>query len=158
MTPTGIRLDPFAAFNFLVALVESSGTGPVTPSNFNAVAGFSECGGMEGVLTTEEYMEGGQNAYVHMFPTRMTYSNLTLRRGLVIDRTLWNWHYDYVLGKGTRRDGLILLRDQQGLIVRSWVFKRALPLKWVGPSLHAGESRVAVESLEIMHEGLELIL
>jgi phage tail-like protein len=158
MSPTGTRLDPLVAFNFVISLVESPSLGAVISSVVTAVAGFTECTGLEGVLTTEEYMEGGQNGYVHKFPTRMTYSNITLRRGLMIDRSLWNWHHDYVLGKGTRRNGVIILRNQLGLPVKSWSFKRALPLRWVGPSLHASESKVAIESVEIMHEGLEVIL
>jgi phage tail-like protein len=94
---------------------------------------------------------------VHKFPTRATFPNLTLRRGiLAADNNLWQWHRDFVEGKGRRRDGLVMLLDRKGAAVKTWRFARGLPLKWVGPSLNASQSSVAVEAIEIAHEGLTL--
>jgi phage tail-like protein len=39
-----------------------------------------------------------------------------------------------------------------------WKFKRGIPVKWSGPALNASQNSVAVESLEIAHEGLEMEL
>ena len=108
-------------------------------------------------MQVEDYPEGGENRFVHKFPTRMTYSNLILKRGVSFSEDLWNWHFDYVQGKGKRRDGLIILRSELHIPVKVWIFKRGLPLKWTGPTFNASQSAVAIESLDIVHEGLELV-
>ena len=59
---------------------------------------------------------------------------------------------------GKRKDGLIVLRDEARKPAKVWKFKRGIPTKWVGPSLNAMQNSVAIESLEIAHEGLELKL
>jgi phage tail-like protein len=69
---------------------------------------------------------------------------------------LWTWHNDWVQGNGKRKDGLIVLLDESRSPAKVWKFKRGIPSKWVGPSLNATQSNVAIESLEIAHEGLVL--
>ena len=159
MTAPDLRLDPVQGFNFHVALIDASSTLATATSavSFVAAGGFSECSGLEGTLQIEEYPEGGENRFVHRFPTRMTYPNIVLRRGVGIGEDLWLWHFDYVSGKGKRRDGIITLRSELHAPVKVWVFRRGLPLKWSGPTLNATQSAVAIESLEIAHEGLELL-
>lgn len=155
----GLRTDPFPAFNFYIALIDSSSTlaKVMTAINFVAAGGFSECSGLEGTLQVEEYPEGGENRFVHKFPTRMTWSNIILKRGVGFSEDLYNWHFDYVNGKGKRRDGIIFLQNELHMAVKMWVFKKGLPLKWAGPTLNASQSAIAIESLEIVHEGLELV-
>jgi phage tail-like protein len=150
--------DPFPGFNFQATLIDTSSTFAtvLTGVNFVAGGGFSEVSGLEGTLQLEEYSEGGENRFVHKFATRMTYSNITLRRGITLSEDLWNWHYAYVTGKGKRRDGLIVLKNELSIPVKAWIFRRGLPLKWSGPSFNAAQSSVAIEALEIAHEGLEL--
>jgi phage tail-like protein len=159
MAIPGVRSDPFPAFNFLVSLIDSSSVlASITSAiNFVAGSGFSECSGLETTLQVEEYSEGGENRYVHKFPTRMTYNNIILKRGITQSEDLWNWHFDYVNGNGKRRDGVIILRSELQIPVKIWIFKRGLPLRWTGPTFNAAKSAVAVEALEIMHEGLELV-
>jgi phage tail-like protein len=99
MAITGIRSDPLPAFNFFVSLIDTSdtlatiGTIASTANNFLVGGGFSECSGLESTMQVEEYAEGGQNRYVHKFPTRMTHSNIMLKRGITpLAEDLWNWH------------------------------------------------------------------
>jgi len=152
---TGSRSDPLRGFNFYLSLMKTSSTLSKFVSNVDLViaGGFSECSGLDGTLVVEEYAEGGENRYVHKFPTRMTYTNIVLKRGITFSQDLWQWHFDYVNGKGQRLDGLIVLQDEEGKPVRNWAFQRGLPLKWIGPTLNAAQSAVAIESLEIVHEG-----
>jgi phage tail-like protein len=151
------RIDPLPAFNFYLSLVDTTdllGTVISLGSSY-FVAGFSECTGMEATLEVAEYREGGVNDHVHKFPTRATHSNITLRRGLIyLYDELWTWHNQFVRGVGKRKDGLIVLRDEARRPQKVWKFKRGIPMKWVGPSLNASQSAVAIESLEISHEGL----
>jgi phage tail-like protein len=155
----GIRNDPVLAYNFLIAFVDSSSLlGLAAAAVQSAVAGgFSECGGLESSLQVEEYREGGRNGGVLKFPTRVTWGNLTLKRGLTADSDLWEWYDGFVQGRGRRRDGLIVLQNDLHLPVAIWQFRRGLPVKWTGPAMNAGQNAVALETLEIAHEGLQWI-
>jgi phage tail-like protein len=154
-----VRIDPLSAFNFYITLLDSSSTlgSLVTAVLSYAVAGFSECSGIDATLEVFDYKEGGVNNYVHKLATRASYSNLVLKHGMIyLYDDLWNWHYAWVQGTGQRKDGLIVLLDESRLPAKIWKFKRGIATKWVGPSLNATQSNVAFESLEIAHEGLEL--
>ncbi len=154
----GQRLDPVRSYNFLVSLVDTTSTlGTLLSGVQNVVlGGFSECSGLESQLRTEDYEEGGNNGVVLHFPKRINWTNVRLKRGAALNDELWNWHYGYVEGKGKRRDGIIMLQDEQHQPVRIWYFVRGLPVKWTGPSMNALQSNVAIEELEIAHEGLRM--
>jgi len=155
MSPT-LPPDPFRGFNFTVSLIDSSSllSFAVTAIESAALAGFSECSGLEMSMDIEEYKEGGNNGTVLRFPTRVKWTNLRLKRGITFDGGLWQWHYDFTQGVGTRRDGMVVLQDEQHNPAIVWSFTRGLPVKWTGPSLNASSSQVAFEEIEIAHEGI----
>ncbi len=137
------RQDPIPAFRFEVILDDLPW------------GGFSEVTGLQMELDPQEYQEGGVNSFVHKFPSRTKQTALTFKRGIV-DRKVWDWFYDTTQGKVRFRNGLILVRDPSGGdVVMCWLFKKAFPTKWVGPELHATQNAVAVETLELVHQGLE---
>ena len=154
------RLDPLPAFNFYIALIDTSSTFSALTSGVTgfALGGFSECTGLDASIEIEEYKEGGVNDRVHKFPKRSTFSNITLKRGVGFGEDLWLWHEEFLKGEGTRRNGLIVLANELRLPIKTWSFERALPIKWSGPSLNATSSEVAIESLEIAHEKIELMM
>jgi phage tail-like protein len=121
-------------------------------------AGFSEVRGLEGTLQVQEHPEGGTNNRVLKFPTRMTWGNITLFHGVGLSSEMWDWYSDYYNGRGMRRDGLIVLMNDARQPVIFWNFKRGFPVKWTGPQLVGKGNDVAIESLEIAHEGLEVQL
>jgi phage tail-like protein len=152
------RVDPVRGYNFAITLADSADllAFVLTANNMKAAGGFSECSGLETTLDTEDYKEGGNNGKVLKFPTRVTWANLRLRRGVTFNDDLWRWHYDFAIGFGRRREGVIVLQDDAHKPLRVWTFTRGLPVKWVGPSLNASQSQVAVEEIEIAHEGLAM--
>jgi phage tail-like protein len=154
-----LRIDPLGVFNFYLTLIDSSnvvGTLITAAMNYK-VAGFSECSGLEATVEVFDYKEGGLNDYVHKFPTRASHANVTLKHGVIyLFDDLWSWHYEFVQGRGKRKDGLIVLLDEAKKPAKVWKFKRGIPMKWVGPALNAAQSNAAIESLEIAHEGLLL--
>jgi phage tail-like protein len=154
----GVRIDPVGSYNFLITLVDSSSvlTSVLIGIQNVVLGGFTECSGLEMSLDVEEYQEGGRNGTVLKFPTRVTWTNIRLRRGVALSDDLWNWHYGFVEGKGKRRDGIIVLQNDLHIPVKVWHFTRGLPVKWTGPSMDATQSQVAIEELEIAHEGLKL--
>jgi phage tail-like protein len=146
MSTSPVRIDPYGAFNFLISFA-GAGT----------LGGFSECAGLEMTLDIEEYREGGNNSTTLRFPSRIKWTNLRLKHGLTSRNDLWLWHYSFVQGSVQRRDGLITLQDEQKNAVRSWSFTRGIPVKWSGPTMNASQSQIAIEELEIAHEGLSLL-
>jgi phage tail-like protein len=155
-----VRDDPVLNHNFVISLIDSSSTLAIVKAAALsgildvAVGGFSECSGLEMSLKVEEYREGGSNGAVLKFPTRVEWSNLTLKKGIGVGRALWDWHYGFVEGKGKRRDGIVALLTDLRLPHKIWYFRRGLPVKYTGPTLNAAQSSVAIESIEITHEGI----
>ncbi|MBM0744171.1 phage tail protein [Phormidium sp. CLA17] len=140
----GASLNPYMPYNFLVEL-----DGLVT-------GGFMEVSGLESEIKLESCEEGGQNDYVHHFPTRTTYPNLVLSKGLTDVWTLWGWYDDACHGMIRRRNGTIMLLDHQRLPVRWWNFKDAYPVKWTGPQFNSSAQDVAVEKIELVHRGITI--
>jgi phage tail-like protein len=139
---TGTRTDPLLAFRFEVRI------------GGLAVGGFSECSGLQLETDVQDYPEGGVNGYVRKLPTRTRQANLRLRRGIV-DRTLWDWYYELTQGVVRRRSGSVVVHDPSGAdAVAVWRFDNAFPAKWLGPELNATQNQVAVETVELCHEGL----
>jgi phage tail-like protein len=87
----------------------------------------------------------------------VTWSNITLKKGVGSGTALWDWHYGFTEGKGKRRDGVIVLLNDRHLPNNIWYFRRGLPVKYTGPSLNATQSSVAIEAIEIAHEGLSQV-
>jgi phage tail-like protein len=158
--PTGVRTDPLLNHNFVITLLDTSSplgllnSPAVSAIGDVAVGGFSECTGLEMSLKIEEYNEGGRNGGALRFPTRVSWSNITLKTGIGLSTALWDWHFGFVQGTGRRRDGTIALLDEQRMPRVIWYFSRGLPVKYSGPALNATESKVAIESIEIAHEGI----
>lgn len=139
----GQRADPYLGFTFLV---EIKGI---------AVAGFMEVSGLQVEVEVHDYREGGVNEYMHKLPGPTRYpSNLVLKRGITDVDTLWRWHQDVTQGKVERKNGSIVLLDSAGEEKWRWNFVGAYPVRWVGPDLRASAAEVAVETLELVHQGL----
>lgn len=159
----GVRHDPVLNHNFVVSLLDSTSAlapGAVPPLAGildSAVGGFSECGGLELTLQPEEYKEGGNNGGMLKFASRATWANLTLKRGMTASTELWDWHFSFVEGHGKRRDGVVMLLDAARNPVQAWYFRRGLPVKYTGPALNGAQSSIAIEAIEIAHEGLHQV-
>ena len=156
----GLRLDPLMAYNFTINLIDTSSTLALLKSvavsavTDTLLGGFSECSGLDMALEVEDYKEGGRNGAVLKFPTRVTWSPIVLKHGMGAGNGLWDWHYDFASGKGKRKDGIITLMNDLHMPSHIWHFRRGMPLKYTGPSLLAGQNTVAIEGIEIVHEGL----
>jgi phage tail-like protein len=143
MAETGTRNDPFVAFRFDVRF------------DADSFGGFSECSGLNLETQIQEYLEGGQNGFAHRFPTRTVQSNLVLKRGIV-DRRVWDWYFRLTQGQVETRNVTVLVHDPSGSeVVMEFLLRGAFPCKWSGPELNAAQSGVAVETLELCHQGLE---
>ena len=84
------------------------------------------------------------------------FCNITLKRGYTSDLSLWKWFRSFEQGVLQRTTMSITLLDEQHNPVLVWRVLRAWPCKYSGPLLNAKTSDVAIETLEICHEGIEL--
>ncbi len=144
MTPAiGYRGDPYLGFRFLV--------------EFDGLIsfGFTEASGLSAQIQTTAYREGGCNGFEHQLAGPVTYPPLMLKRGLTFRDDLWRWHLDVCNGTIKRRNGSILLLGDAGVPSGwRWNFIGAYPANWEGPALKADSAAVAVESLELVHQGM----
>jgi phage tail-like protein len=139
---TGDRKDPYHAFNFRV---EIDGI---------TRAGFRECSGLDTSQDPVEYREGTDPLTTRKLPGLVKYSNITLRWGMTDDAELWNWRKQAMDGKVQRQSGSIILVNEAGEEKVRWNFREAWPVKWTGPTFNATSNDVAIEALEIVHEGV----
>jgi phage tail-like protein len=138
------RNDPYGRFNFLL---EIDGV---------AMAGFTEVSGLTTETSVIEYREGSDRTPARKLPGLTKYSNIVLKRGWTKDRALWDWRKTVVDGAVRRANGSIILLGDNRQPVARWNFREAWPCKWEGPALNAKSSEVAIETLELAHEGFDL--
>ena len=139
---TGDIPDPFGNYNFLVEIDGISR------------GAFHECSGFDSTIDVIEHREGGENTTLRKLPGMTKYSNLVLKWGITDDRELYEWHREAVNGTVSRRNGSIVLLGRAGEEVARWNFVRAWPTKYDGPDLNAEGNDIAIETLELAHEGV----
>jgi len=149
MPPT-FRPDPYPRFNFLVTFDGISDDGSSLQGS------FAEVSGLKVEIDVIEYRTGSEPLATRKLPGLPRYSNLVFKRGVIGDATLWNWIAAGLKGQVSRADGSIVLLDETREEVMRWNFRRAWPCKFEGPTLNATASEVAIETLELCHEGIEL--
>ena len=142
---TGDRKDPFRSFNFRVEIDKIN------------VGSFSEVSGLTSDGDVVEYRNGDDAAlHVRKLPGLRKFGNITLKRGYTDNPELWNWRKNIVNGVADRRDGSIVLLDEQRKDVLRWNFTAGWIHKIDGPTFNAKGNEVGIESLEIVVESLEL--
>jgi phage tail-like protein len=145
-----VRDDPYSGFNFLVSIDGIS-------DDPRAVRGsFSEVSGLDVEVAVIEYRNGSEDITVRKLPGLRKYSNIVLKRGITSDLRLWNWMESVLNGSVVRANGYVALLDESRAEVRRWNFRRGWPCKLSGPVLHANANEIAIETLEICHEGLSI--
>jgi phage tail-like protein len=121
---------------------------------------FMEVTGLEVEVSVESIEEGGENGFVHRLPGRMSWPNITLKRGVTQTDNLFVWlnkssgeQFSASGNKLTRSTAAITLIGPAGKRLRAWEFVDAFPVKWKGPDFSAESANVASEQLEIAHHG-----
>ena len=138
----GDRKDPYRVYNFRV---EIDGI---------TRAGFRECSGLDTSQDPIDYREGTDPMTTRKLPGLVKFSQITLKWGISDDTDLWAWRKAAADGKVQRKNGSIILVDDTGQEKMRWNFREGWPTKWTGPSFNATGNEVAIETLEIVHEGI----
>jgi phage tail-like protein len=143
--PSGTRIDPFRAFNFRVEIDNLT------------VGSFSECSGLSSDGDAVDYREGTDIPLnVRKLVGLRKYANVVLKRGYTQNRELWDWYTNIVNGIPDRRNGTIILMDEERNDVMRWNIENAWINKIEAPTFKANGNEVAMESVELVHEGLTL--
>jgi phage tail-like protein len=121
--------------------------------------GFTEVTGLDKQVEAIEYREGSSKDYSKIkMPGLHKFSNLTLKRGTVAkDTEFFDWINEINLNKVTRRDIIISLLDEKHEPIMTWKALSAFPIKVQASDLKADGNEVAIETVEIAHEGLNIV-
>jgi len=137
-------IDPYGSFNFQLEI-----DGIIR-------AGFSEVTGLNAEANVIEYREGNESLTTRKLHGLIKFGNVTLKWGVTQDLELFNWFKTVMDGDIDRKQtmSVVLLDEQRNEAVR-WNIRNAWPAKYVVPDLKANAAEIAVESLELCHEGVE---
>jgi phage tail-like protein len=141
--------DPLSSYSFCL---EIQG---LTEATFREGAGFDS---ETEVIESREVGKGGVT-FIKKLPGALKWSNITLRRGVTDSLDLWKWRKKVADGdiEGARMDGSVVVYNPKLQEVARYNFRRGWPNKWKGPDMNATANEVAVEEIEIAHEGLERV-
>jgi phage tail-like protein len=120
--------------------------------------GFTEVSGLDVETEVVEYRDGASPEYSKIkMPGMQKFSNITLKRGtFATDNEFYNWWNTVKLNTIERRDITISLLNEEHEPVITWKVKNAWPSKVQSTDLKADGNEVAIESMEIVHEGLTI--
>jgi phage tail-like protein len=122
-----------------------------------ATAYFRSVSGLSVEIEVVEFREGGQNEVTHKLPGRVKYPNIVLKQGFTgTPSDLLKWTLRIAAGTTEAKNGSIAVYDAKGQPVATYTIANAWPVKWEGPDFDASSNEVAIETIEIAHEGLRL--
>ena len=133
---------PLPAFHFVVDWAGSN-------------VGFTEVTGLTYEIQAIEYRVGSSPEFhVTKMPGIQKFNNITLKRGVCTkDNEFFAWVNTVKMNTIDRRDITIKLLNENHEPVMNWKVKQAFPVKLEGPSLKSSGNEVAIESIELAHEG-----
>jgi phage tail-like protein len=125
----------------------------------NLEIGFSDVSGLTQEIQPIEYRDGlmSGNTISLKRPGLKKVNNISLKRGITQgNNDLFNWFNNNGAPNVERRDVTITLLNDSSEPVMVWVALQAFPIKCEGPGLKATGNDIAIESVELVHEGLTL--
>lgn len=141
------RKDPYRNFRFLVEI-----DGIVQ-------AGFSEVTVPDTSTDVVEYREGSEEPRLRKLSGLNKFGNVTLKWGTTDSLEFFNWRKLVMQGKmkDARKNMAVILMDEEGNPAARWEFENAWPNKYDPADLNAKGNDVAIESVEIVHEGMKRV-
>jgi phage tail-like protein len=114
---------------------------------------WSKCDGLSVEYEVKEYVEGGENRFVHRIPGRVKYQNIKLTRIVNKDSSKVAAWVAGLMNHVERKTAQIAALDPKGKPITSWNLDGVYPVKWSGPSFDIGSNQAATETLELSHNG-----
>jgi len=119
---------------------------------------FQEVSGLDVEAQPLEYRAGNSKVFsTAKMPGMLKYSNITMKKGVFkSDNKLFEWFKDVKMNVIKRKSLTISLLDEGGAPTMVWKVQNAFPTKITGTDLKAEGNEVAVETIEIAHEGMTI--
>ncbi|MFN2607245.1 MAG: phage tail protein [Acidimicrobiales bacterium] len=138
--------DPLTGFTFGLDI------DGVTVGFFMEVSGI----GSSNEVIEHKVVDQKGHELVQKIPGRMTWEDITLKRGVTDAMDMWDWRANVEQGKMTdaRKNGSVVMYDRNYEELARWNFENGWPSKISGPSLDTGSTDVGVEEITIVHEGI----
>jgi len=135
---------PITGFHFLVTFELF----PQTPFDVR----FQDVSGLSMSMATETISEGGENRFQHKLPTRASFSDITLKRGLFVHTELYKWCKKAIEDFEFQPLNLVIsLLDENHIPVHVWRVFNAIPTKWELSSFNAEKNEVVIETMVITY-------
>jgi phage tail-like protein len=115
---------------------------------------FKSASGLKYETEVVPVRAGGANDTTFNLVGGMKWSPLVLKQGFTNSSGLMAWVQKWTQGQMTRTDGSIILLDTALKPSAQWDFVRGWPSKWDVGEFDASKNELAIESIEISHEGL----
>lgn len=116
---------------------------------------FSEVSGFDATIDVVEYRAGDDPAIIPTkLPGLIKYGNITLKWGSSETMVLYDWLIDITEGTIEKKTVTLTALDEEGSPAASWRCINAWPVKYTAPDFNGTSSEVAVETIELAHEGL----
>lgn len=139
------RVEPLPVFCFHVDLKLAGG----------GVAFFKSVSGLKYETEVIPVREGGANDTTFQLVGATKWNNLVFKQGYTGDSKLLAWREEWMRGVGSRIDQGTITQLDGSLRARAvWTFVRGWPCKWEISEFDASKSELAIETLELAHEGL----
>jgi len=138
-----LRNDPLPVFSFLVDLDGMGGQ-----------AFFKGVSGLRYETEVVPVRAGGVNDTTYNLVGATKWSNLVFKQGFTRSSKLLKWRQDWMTGTMRRIGGTITQLDTALNKHAQWTFVRGWPCKWDVSEFDASKSELAIETLEIAHDGL----
>jgi phage tail-like protein len=125
--------------------------------------GFTEVSGLDFETEVIEYREGSALTYNKTKQPGLTkYANISLKRGTFLGdfKYFQLWQKTMMFQEGAaqyRRDITIKLLDEEHKPIITWALSKAWPSKVQSTNLKADANEVAIESMDLVHEGLRIV-
>jgi len=144
------RDNTYISYNFLMSI---TGAGSHrTPMQ----AAFMEVTGLEQTVSPIVYREGHDNSEAQQLVGPNGMASITFKRGVSSDPAFYNWIVNARNGEIRRVDGSVVLFSEDRQVVMHWHFSRGWPSQYSGPGFNATDNAIAIETLQICHEGLTI--
>ncbi len=116
---------------------------------------FSEVSGFDATMDVVEYRAGDDPAITPTkLPGLIKYGNITLKWGSSETMVLYDWLIDITEGTIEKKTVTLTALDEEGSPAASWRCINAWPVKYTAPDFNGTSSEIAVETIELAHEGL----
>lgn len=115
-------------------------------------ARFQSVSGLSVEYDQENFKEGGENRFEHKLPIRPKYTDLVLKRGMLINSEVFKWFLDALYNRiFVPSDISVILMNEKSEPLRVWKVTHAIPKKWSVSDLSANDNAIVIETLELSY-------